>query len=210
MAAVPAGFRTLAYLAPLVLGLGVGAALALTSGRTPLRRAAWAAGTAGGGLVLLAAAALAGGGPGTIVPLGALVGAFLAFAAALYLLAEQLALPPEGAQLVSGAAVIFLMSTVFFLGPVVRHAEEAGLPGDEIARRIEWALEVNPFAVMGYSIFGAALLHEPALYRTGAADFPHAWPRWGATAAGYALAALALGGAAAGARALRRRAFGSP
>lgn len=210
MAAVPVGFRTLAYLAPLVLGLGVGAALALTAGRPLGRRAAWAAGTAGAGVALVAAAALAAGAAGAAVPLAALLAAFCAFAAALYLLAEELALPSEACQLVSGLAVVFLMSTVFLLGPVVRHAEEAGLSGEAIARRIEWALGVNPFAAAGYSIFGAALLHEPALYRTGAADFQHAWPRWGATAAGYALAALALAGAAGGARAIRRRAFGAP
>ncbi|HXG63094.1 MAG TPA: hypothetical protein VNO22_17110 [Planctomycetota bacterium] len=210
MAAIPAGFRTMAYLAPLLLGLGVAAALALTSGRPPLRRAAWAAGTAGAGLLVLAAAALAGGVPGTLGPLAALLGTFLAFAAGLYLLGEELALPPEACQLVSSLAVVFLTSTVFLLGPVVRHAEEAGLSGEAIARRIEWALEVNPFAVTGYSIFGTALLHEPALYGTGAADFQHAWPRWGRTALGYGAAALVLAGAAFGARAIRRRAFGAP
>jgi hypothetical protein len=196
--------RVLAYLAPLAVGLGVPAALALARQKPPRRRAAPAALVLGATLAVLSPLAFSES-LSAFLKLAILLAGFSALVAGAYLLAEALGGSPELAQVAAGLLSIGLLSTVFWFKPVLADAEERGLSEAEIAGRIDLALEVNPFMVTGYSIFGDSLLHRASLYPIQIEDFKHSYPRWGATAAGYAGAGLAFFLAALGAGALRRR-----
>jgi len=196
--------RVLAYLAPLAVGLGIPAALALGPQRTPRRRAARAALVLGATVLVLSPLALSES-LGAFLKLGLLLAGFAALLSGAYLLAEALGGSPELAQVAASLLSIALLSTVFWFRPFLAQAEERGLSEEEIAWRIDLALEVNPFMVTGYSIFQDSLLHRASLYPTQIEDFKHSYPRWGATAAGYAGAGSALFLLGLGARAVRRR-----
>jgi len=194
-------FRTLAYLSPFLIGFGVAAALAMTAQRPPKRRAAAAGGVVLGVLLLLLFASFADA-PKLWLPLAGLLLAFALLVAGIYLVCESARAPREVSQIVTGLAVCFLMSTLFWMGPIIRSSADEGASGAAIHRRITLAMDVNPFFVMAYSIFSDDLLHTPYFYRTDLAGFQHGLPSWPATAAGYALAGAALAGLAF---ALRRR-----
>jgi len=199
-------FRTLAYVSPLLVGFGMAAALAWTAERPLRRRAEWAGAVAAGAPVLLFLVSIFGN-IGLFLPTALVLIAFAVLVWGLYLFMEALRLPPGICQVAASLAVAFLVGTVFLLGPVVQHAEEAGLSGEAIYRRITLALAVNPYATLAYSVFGEDLLRQPAFYDhiTRAADFQHGQPRWGVTACGYALAGSALAAAAFGLGHARRR-----
>jgi uncharacterized membrane protein len=197
-------FRTLAYLSPLIVGFGVAAALALTADRTPKRRAIAAGGVLLGVLVLLFLTSFAES-PGMWPPLSLLLLSFAMLVSGLYLLCESARAPREVSQIVAGLVVCFLMSTLFCFGPIIRNSADAGASGEEISRRISLAMDVNPFFVMGYSIFQSDLLYLPVFYRTDLAGFQHGKPSWAATSAGYALAGAALAALAAGIRRAMKR-----
>ena len=196
-------FRTLAYLSPLALGFGVSAALALSSGKPPKRRAIAAGSVAGGILVLLLFASFADS-PGQWVRLVPLLLSFGVLVAGLYLLCESLKAPREVSQIVAGLAVCFLMSTVFWMGPLIRASADAGAGGDAIFSRITLAMGVNPYFTMAYSIFDDDLLHLPYFYRTDLAGFQYNLPRWPATSVGYALTGLVLGALAVALRRVKK------
>lgn len=195
-------FRILAYLAPLAAGFGVAAALALTAGR-PARRRAAAAGSVLGAVVLVLGIAALGGSFVAWVQVAILLAAFSALVAGLYLLGEACGLPPEVSQIVSGLAVVALMSSVFWLGPIIRDSPDQSRATTH--GRITKTIAVNPFLVMGYSIFDYAPLHTEGLRSLGLHDYEFTRPRWGATAAGYLAFGLLFFGAGAGLRAARKR-----
>ena len=112
--------------------------------------------------------------------------------AGVYLLCESARAPREASQIVAGLVVCFLMSTLFWAGPMIRDSADAGATGEAIFFRITLAMDVNPFFVMGDSIFDVDLLHLPFFYRTDLAGFQHGRPSWPATSAGYATAGVAL------------------
>src|SRR5262249_44603966 len=87
----------------------------------------------------------------------------------------------------------FLMSTLFWMGPIIRASADAGATGDAIFGRITLAMGVNPYFTMAFSIFDDDLLHLPFFYRTDLAGFHYAIPKWPATSAGYALTGAVLG-----------------
>lgn len=184
-------FRYVAYMAPLAIGFGVAAALAFTWEKTLRRRILASLAVAGAVLVFLAAAAITESFPAWVA-VSAVVLGLAVLVVGLFCLAAAFRLPPEACQIVASLAVVGLMGTVFCFGPVLHHAEEVGMPGDEIYRRITLALDVNPIMVMGYSVFDDPLLHKPAFYGLGLADYQHGTPRWRVTAAGYALAGFVL------------------
>lgn len=186
-------FRTLAYLSPFLVGFGVAAALALTSGR-PIRRRAVATAAVPGAVLLLLLGASFAESVRLWPPLALLLVSFATLIAGLYLACEAARAPREVSQIVAGLAVCFLMSTIFVFGPIIRDTADAGASGAAISRRISLAMDVNPFFVMGYSIFRTDLLYLPVFYRTDLAGFQHELPSWGATSAGYALAGAALAG----------------
>jgi len=193
-------FRFISYVAPLLSGFGVAAALAFTRGRTARRRAAWAGGVHGG--VLLAVLLLSFvESVGSFPPVAVLLTAFAALVASVFLLAEFLGARREVCQLLASLLVVLLMGSVFLIEPVLENATRAGMSAAAIGSRITLILSVNPFMTMGLSIFGHDLLHVPAFYRLDLAAYQHFPPRWGATSLGYAVVAAVLGGAAA----LRRR-----
>lgn len=197
-------FRTVAYLSPLIVGFGVAAALALTAGRPPKRRAAAAGGVLGGVLFLLLVASFAE----TVklwFPLALLLASLAALVAGVFLLCESARAPREVSQIVAGLLVCFLMATLFIFGPIIRDTADAGASGEAIARRISLAMDLNPFFVMGYSIFGEDHLYLPVFYKTDLAGFQHEKPSWPATSAGYALAGAALGALALGLRRVTKR-----
>jgi hypothetical protein len=185
-------FRTLAYLSPLAVGFGVAAALALTSERPPKRRASAAGGVTGGVLVLLLFASFADA-PRQWPPLAFLVLSFAILVAGIYLLSESLRAPRELSQIVAGLSVCFLVSTLFWMGPIIRASADAGATGDAIFGRITLAMGINPYFTMALSIFDDDLLHLPYFYRTDLAGFQYALPKWPATSAGYALTGAVLG-----------------
>jgi hypothetical protein len=185
-------FRTLAYLSPLAVGFGLAAALALTTGKPPKRRATAAGAVLGGVLLLLLFASFAAS-PGLWLRLAPLLLSFAMLVAGLYLLCEALKAPREVSQIVVGLAVCFLVSTVFWMGPIIRASADAGASGDAVYSRITLAMGVNPYFTMAYSIFDDDLLHLPHFYRTDLAGFQYELPRWPATSAGYALTGLVLG-----------------
>ena len=193
-------FRFIAYVAPLLSGFGVAAALAWTRGLPWRRRAAWAGGAHGGVVLVLFFLSFVES-VALFPAVALLLTAFAALVASVFLLAEFLGARREACQLVASLLVVALMGSVFLIEPVLENAVRAGLPGPSIGARITWILSVNPFMTTGLSIFGHDLLHVPAFYKLDLAAFQHAPPRWGATSLGYAVAALVVGGAAA----LRRR-----
>jgi hypothetical protein len=193
-------FEVLAYLSPLVLGFGVPAALALSRGAPPKRRlaAAGAVVLAVLGILLLASFSDS---PKFWPPLAAVLVSVALLVAGIYLLAESIRIPRELCQILAGLALSFLMSTLFWAGPLVRAAADRGATGDAIYRRISLCLNVNPFFVIGYSIFDVDLIHGSALfYHMGMADFQHGTPSWGASSAGFAVAGLVFGALGAGLR----------
>src|SRR5438445_9564124 len=118
-------FRTLAYLSPLAVGFGVAAALALTSGRPPKRRAAAAGAVVGGVLLLLLFASIADA-PRLWGPLALLLVSFAILIAGIYLLCESARAPREVSQIIAGLAACFLMSTLFWMGRIIRSSADAG------------------------------------------------------------------------------------
>jgi hypothetical protein len=196
-------FRTLAYLSPLALGFGVAAALSLSAGKPPKRRAIAAGAVLGGVLLLLLLASFADS-PGQWARLAPLLVSFAMLVAGLYLFSESVKAPREVSQIVAGLAVCFLLSTVFWMGPIIRASADAGAGGDVIFSRITLAMGVNPYFTMAYSIFDDDLLHLPYFYRTDLAGFQYDLPRWPATSAGYALTGLVLGALAVALRRVKK------
>ena len=197
-------FRVLAYLSPLAVGFGVAAALALTADRPPKRRAIAAGSVVGGVLTLLLFASFADA-PKQWFPLALLLVSFAMLIAALYLVCESAKAPREVSQIVAGLAVCFLMSTVFWMGPMIRASADAGASGEAIYNRLTFAMGVNPYFTMAYSIFDDDLLHLPYFYvPTDLAGFQKEMPRWGRTSSGYALVGLLLGAAAVTIRRARK------
>jgi len=197
-------FRTLAYLSPLIVGFGVPAALALTAARPPRVRAIAAGGVLGGTSLLLLLASFAES-VRLWFPVALLLVSFAVLVAGIFLLCESARAPREVSQIVAGLVVCFLMATVFVFGPIIRDSADAGASGTTISNRITLAMDVNPFFVMGYSIFQSDLLYLPVFYKTDLAGFQHGRPSWGATSAGYALAGVVLAGAAFGLRRALKR-----
>jgi uncharacterized membrane protein len=197
-------FRTLAYLSPLIVGFGVAAALALTAGKPPKRRAIAAGAVPGAVLVLLLLTSFADS-AALWFPVALLIAAFAVLVAGIFLLCESARAPREVSQIVAGLAVCFLMATIFIFGPIIRDSADAGASGATIASRITLAMDVNPFFVMGYSIFQSDLLYLPVFYRTDLAGFQHGRPSWAATSAGYALVGVALASLGLGIRRMLKR-----
>jgi hypothetical protein len=202
-------FRTLAYLSPLAAGLGVAAALAVSAGRPPARRARAAALVLGAVLGVLALAGVLAQAWLAVLQVSALLLAFSVLVAGVFLLGESCRLPPEASQLAASLAALALLATPFLLGPVVGDAEARGLGAEAIARRIDLLLDASPLMVMGYSIFGEELLHTPFFYATRTADFQHDTPRWTSTGAAFGAAGLLLAGLGPALRLLRRKAPGT-
>ena len=196
-------FQVLAYLSPLIVGFGVPAALSLTSAAPPKRRLVAAGGVVLGVLLLLLVASFTES-PRHWLPLSVLLVSLGLLVAGLYLLAESARIPREVCQILAGLAVCALMSTLFWAAPLVRDAADRGASGEALYRRITLSLDVNPFFVIGYSIFDVDLIHSSAFfYRLGMADFQHGTPTWGASSAGFAVAGLLCAALAAGLRRLR-------
>ncbi len=197
-------FALLAHLSPLAVGFGVPAALALTWRRPLRRRLVAALGVLGGVLAVLAAAAVTES-LRALIAVGLLLAGLGVLVAGLFAFAASFRLPPEICQIAAGLVVVALLGLIFCFGPVLRHAEEVGMSGDEIDRRITLALAVNPFMVLGYSVFNEDPLVSPRLYPLGLRDYRYRPPRWSRTAAGYALAGFVLFAASLGLTALRLR-----
>ena len=185
-------FRTLAYLSPFVVGFGVSAALAMTAGRPPKRRALAAGGVVGSVLVLLLLASFADA-PRQWAPVALLLASFALLIAGIYLACEAARAPREVSQIVAGLVVCLLMSTVFVFGPIIRDSADAGATGAAISGRIGLMMDVSPLMVMGESIFAEDLLHKPYIYRLDLAGYQHPDPSWPATSVGYALVGAMLG-----------------
>jgi hypothetical protein len=198
-------FRFAAYLAPLAVGFGVAAALALSAGKPWRRRIAAPLGVTGGVLLLLAPMAFTES-LSSFGRLAALLGGLAALVAGTHLFFEALRLPAPACQAAACLVVVALMTTVFWFGPILEHAEETGAPAGQIHRRITLALDANPMMVTGYSVFGEDPLHDhPVFYRLGLADYQHGKPSWDRTAPAYAVAGFALFAASLALVALRLR-----
>jgi hypothetical protein len=197
-------FRILAYLAPAAAGLGVAAALALTRGRPPRRRLVAALASLGAVLVVLGLAAFTES-LRAFHAVALLTAGFSILVAGFFLFTEALRLPAEAGQVLSGLLIAALFGTAFLFAPALRRAEETGASMETISRRVTRTLEVNPFMVVGYSVFGRDLLRSRTFYPLGLESYPFGTPRWGASAAGYALAGFVLFAGAVCLSALRLR-----
>jgi hypothetical protein len=197
-------FRFVAYVLPLAAGFALPAALALTRGLPPARRAARAGAVHGALLLVLLAFSFAER-VGLFPPAAVLATAFGLFVAAVHLAFELAGAPREVPQLAASLLAALLMGSVFLVEPVLENATRAGLPSEAVGARITLVLSVNPFMTLGLSAFGHDLLHTPTFYQLDLAAYPHAAPRWGATSLGYLLAAALAGAVGAGAAFLRRR-----
>ncbi|HVR83230.1 MAG TPA: hypothetical protein VMU54_02895 [Planctomycetota bacterium] len=197
-------FQVLGYLSPLLVGFATAAALSLTAGQAPRRRAQAAAGVVLGVLVLLLAASFSDS-PRHWLPLSVLLVSLALLITGIYLLAEAARMPREICQILAGLALCFLMSTLFWAGPLIRAAADRGATGEAIYRRITVSMDVNPFFVIGYSIFEVDLIHSSSFfYRLGMADFQHGTPSWGVSSAGFAVVGLILASVAAGLRRVQK------
>jgi hypothetical protein len=197
-------FRLLAYLAPPAAGLGVAAALALTRGRPPRRRLVAALAALGAVLLLLGLASFAES-LRAFHAAALLTAGFAILMAGFFLFTEALRLPAEAGQVLSGLLAAALLASPFLFAPALRRAEESGASMESISRGVTRALEVNPFMAAGYSIFGRDLLRSRTFYTLGLEAYPFAPPRWGASAAGFALAGFVMFSAAVCLGALRLR-----
>ncbi len=195
-------FKVLAYLSPMAVGFGVAAALALTEGAPAKRRAASVGGVVGAAVVILALAAFTES-FAAFGKVAVLLASFSALVAGLYLLGEACRLPREISQVVACFTVVALISSVFWMGPLIREAADVDRGGEATYRRISLAVAINPYTVMGYSVFGVEPLHGDALRPLGLHDYQFGRPGWGSTSAGYALFGLLFFGAARGLVALR-------
>ena len=202
-------FRVLAYLSPMAVGFGVAAALALTEGASPKRRALAAGGVLGAAVAILAVAALSESFR-AFAKVSVILASFSALVAGLYLLGEACRLPREITQVGACLVVVALVSSVFWMGPFIREAADVDPGGQATYRRISFALAVNPYIVMGYSVFGFEPLHSDALLPLGLHDYQFGRPGWGSTSSGYALFGLLCFGASRGLTALRRRRSPAP
>jgi hypothetical protein len=197
-------FQVLGYLSPLLVGFGIAAALSLTAGRAPRRRVQAAGSALLGVLVLLLAASFSDS-PKYWLPLAVLLVSLALLIAGIYLLTESARMPREICQILAGLALCFLMSTLFWAGPLIRAAADRGATGEAIYRRITVSLDVNPFFVIGYSIFGVDLIHSSSLfYRLGMADFQHGTPSWSHSSAGFAVVGLIFASLAVGLRRVQK------
>jgi hypothetical protein len=192
-------FQTLAYLSPLILGFGVAAALALTAGRPPKRRLFAAGGVLAGLLAALLLTSL-GSTPKAWLPVSVVLVSLGLLTSGVYLVCESARAPRELSQIVAGLVLCLLMSTLFWAGPFIRAAADHRADGASISRRISLSMDVNPFFVMGISIFDVDLLHQPLFYNMGMADYVSSPPRWGVSSAGFAIAGALLLALAAGLR----------
>ena len=197
-------FRLVAYVLPLGVGFGVAAALALTGGRPARHRLRAAGGVLGTALLLLGVAAL-GESLGAFLKVSLLVASFGGFVAGLYLLGEACGLRREVSQVATGLVVSALVGSIFWTGPLIREAADEDAGGGATYRRITGSVAVNPYLVMGYSVFGVEPLHGEALRPLGLHDYQFGRPSWGGTTTGYAGAGLGLLGLAWGIGRLRRR-----
>lgn len=192
-------FRFAAYLAPLLAGLGVAAALAWTEGRPLKTRLAWA--VSGVAALLL-----------PLLPLGrafagaaALAGALALLVAAVYLCARGARVPAGAAQVVASLVPVVLYGLVFLFEPVFEHAARTGMSEDALGRRITLGLELSPIAVTTISILGDDFYHRPTFYRLDFAAYKHAQPAWTGAVAMYLGAAAVFAALAAGLHALRKK-----
>jgi len=193
-------FQVLGYLSPLLVGFGVAAALAVTASQTARRRSVAAGSVLLGILSLLLLASLSDS-PGRWVPLSLHLISLAILVAGIYLVAESARLPRELCQILAGIVLAGLLSTLFWAGPLIRASADRGASGEAIYRRITLSMQVNPFFVIGYSIFDVDLIHSSSyFYRLGMADFQHGTPSWGATSGGFAVVGLMLGSLAVGLR----------
>ena len=183
-------FRCIAYLSPLLVGFGLAGALALTWERPVARRLVAAGGVLGGMAVVLVLPGLANF--SALGPVLALVATFALLVTGVFCLCASFRLPPQVCQIVASLVVVLLVGSVFIAGPAVAQGVERGMGTEEVARRINLSLDVNPFMTMGYSVFDEQLLHTTSLYSLGLADYLFALPEWGATSLGYLLTGVVL------------------
>jgi uncharacterized membrane protein len=162
--------RVVAILAPLLAALGASAALAATSARPFPRRLAWAAAPLAALLLALAPGEAFG-------PCAALTAAFWALSVALFLLAEQLRLPPAAAQVASSFAAVALCVAVFAYAPIRERELRLGRdPGPSMTL----FQELSPIAVLEVDVFRSDFVHRGYFYDKDIdfASYLHAPPRW--------------------------------
>ncbi len=192
-------FRVLAYLSPLLLGIALPTALAYTSGR-PLKHRLIASASVTVGLLALLLLASFGESPRAWFPVAVLLLSLGLFLAGIFLVAESARAPREVCQGLAALTACLLMSTLFWIGPIIRSLAERSSGPDTVYRRITFLMDVNPFFVMAHSIFDTDLLHTPFFYRMGLADYASGTPSWGPSSAGFAVAGLVLAAVATGLR----------
>lgn len=193
-------FRYLAYLSPLLLGFGLPTALAYTAGR-PLKHRLVASASVVFGLMALLLVASFADSPRQWFPVAVILLSLGLLVGGVFLLAESARAPRELCQGVAALTICLLMSTLFWLGPIVRATADGGSGGgDRTYARITLLMDVNPLFVMAFSVFDQDLLHLPFFYNMGLADYQRGTPAWGASSAGFAVAGLVLAGISTGVR----------
>ena len=181
------------------------AALALPAAVAFLAPALWAwrpgwkpAAIGAAGLVAVVTAwGLLAGAPGAALLATAVLSlAFGLFGLGLYFVAGQV---------VSGLVVVLLCATLFFTPQAVDDAVTRG-PKGAAQERVDFLVSINPWTVLAVGPFQIDLFRDfQSMYRSHVADYAEARPSaWGGVAAGYAIGGLALIGAAALGRRLRR------
>jgi hypothetical protein len=174
-------FAFLAYLAPLLAGLGAAWAWASSEGRPPLRRLA-RAGLVAGGVALLCL---------PYWKAGAIALSMAALVSTAYFLARGFWIPAAPAQVVVSFLPLALYALVFLFDPFFEYAARVRMDDATLGRRITLGLTLNPIAVTTISVLNENFYHRPIFYRLDFAAYKHAPPTWlGAVA--YYLAASAV------------------
>ena len=176
-------FAFLAYLAPLLAGLGAAWAWASSEGRPPFRRLARAA--------LVAGAVALSCGP--YWRAGAIALSMAALVSTSYLFARGLRMPGGPAQVVASLLPILLYALVFLFEPFFEYAARVRMDDAALGRRITLGLTLNPIAVTTISVLGENFYHRPTFYRLDFAAYKHAEPAWTGTVLYYLATSAVLG-----------------
>jgi len=180
-------FAFLAYLAPLLAGLGAAWAWASSEGRPPLRRLA-RAGLVAGGAALLCLPHWKSG----LIALS-----MAALVSTSYLAARGLRIPAGPAQVVASVLPLALYALVFLFDPIFEHAARTRMDDAELGRRITLGLTLSPISVTTISVLGENFYHRPTFYRLDFAAYKHAEPSWTGTVLYYLAMSAGLGALAA-------------
>lgn len=180
-----------AFTAPLLAGILVPAALALTAER-PLEHRIRAVGGSGGALLLILLLLSLRESLSRGAAVVAVTAAVALLAGGVHLLLESLRCSPLAAQTAASLVAPALIGSLFVFGSGIPESGD----GAAISSRITWLLALNPYSVLAYAVFDTDLLTLRVFYSNHLAGYPYGVPRVFPGTLMLALPGLVLAGAA--------------